>query len=105
MVDFGKGITLTCTFKDQNDVPVDPTSVSAFVAYPDGTKQSFTFGADDELTNPETGQYALYLVTNQPGIWSIAFQGAGAVVIGTETQFNVSASQFEVQRLAAIAAG
>lgn len=84
----------TVTFK-VGTTPTDPTAVTAKVLSPDGLLvASYVYGSDNELVKDSTGVYHVDVDVNDPGPWTVRFQGTGAVVAADEVTIDVVASPF-----------
>ncbi len=57
----GNEITVTWDVFDGTGAPYDPPTVIFHVTDSQGTDYTYTFGVDDEVTNPDVGVYVLTL--------------------------------------------
>jgi hypothetical protein len=74
---------------DDEDNPTDPTTVSAVVVSPSGTRTTYTYGTDSQWVRRGTGQYRLSILCSEAKIWSWTVTVTGNVA-GAETgSFNV----------------
>ncbi len=85
-------VTVTITNRASGAV-VDPTGLSAITRSPDGTRTTYVYGTDDELTKTSTGIYVLACTpprsnsTSAVGEWWIEFVGTGAnAFVANESQ-------------------
>jgi len=67
----GQKITLEATFRDSADALVDPTTVRIHHEVPAGTKTTYVFGVDPEVTKESTGVYRYSILTNSNALKGI----------------------------------
>lgn len=72
--DVGDGETLTAIFLDDDDDPIDPTTVTLIVTNPAGVATTYT-GAG--LDHPSVGHFEKPVVFNLPGAWQWQWSGVG----------------------------
>lgn len=75
----GDELHLEVTFADLENTPTDPTTVLFAVKTPTGTTTEYIYGTDEEVSNPETGVYALDVMVTEAGEWGWKCTGTGAV--------------------------
>lgn len=77
-VDRGDTVPCVATFFDEDDLPVDPASVTFEVLDPRGqsSEVAYPFDGTNDVTHPVVGVYALPLVVNRSGWWSVRCVGA-----------------------------
>lgn len=54
---YGTRISITGAFTDSVGTPLDPSAVVFTLMKPDGTQQSYTFGATADIVRTGVGQY------------------------------------------------
>ncbi len=93
MAEYAEGniVRLTGTFTDADDVALDPTVVKAVIERPDGTKTTYTYGTDPELTRSSEGVYKISLdTTGFPGVWLYRWYSTGTgQAANTNSYFDV----------------
>jgi uncharacterized protein YfaS (alpha-2-macroglobulin family) len=71
-----------------NDVATDPSTVTLKVQAPDGTVDTYTYGAS-QVTKSSTGNYYKDVDVDQVGTWDFRFEGTGTCVAVEEQSFRV----------------
>jgi hypothetical protein len=69
----GTSVTVVGTFRNEDEVLADPTTVVVTVKAPDGTTSTPT------PTNPSTGVYRAAVALTTAGTWRVKFAGTGTV--------------------------
>lgn len=86
----GNNITATGRFTTvSSGALTDPTTVTATVQIPGGTKTTYTYGVDSEMAKSSTGIYTCTFTPSSAGKWIVKFTGAGAVVAVNQEDFTV----------------
>ncbi len=92
----GNEILITGTVTDANGA-YDPNTAIFHVTDSQGTKTMYTFGVDDEVTNPAVGEYVLTLLVPydnaEGGDWFYGLQGLNALgqsIFFTRNLFQVA---------------
>ena len=85
--DIGDMVKVTGTFRDSDEVLVDPAGVECHVESPDGVVTSPT------VTNPSVGVYDAIVEPDSAGDWWFAFDGEGGVQASEERRFVVRERQ------------
>lgn len=91
----GSLITLSVAITNQKTgLPADPTEVQLAVTQPDGSVVIFSY-LDGQVIRDGVGLYHYDYLPPGPGRYSYAWEGTGAVAVGTcDTPFFVDASGF-----------
>lgn len=86
----GNSITATGRFTlVSSGALTDPTTITATVQIPGGTKTTYTYGVDSEMGKTSTGIYTCTFTPSSAGKWIVKFTGAGAVVAVNQEDFTV----------------
>ncbi len=88
--DIGDGVRLSVAFTDIAGVAADPTAVQLRVRQPDGTVDTYTFGAA-EITKDSTGNYHKDVLPALAGTWAAEYLGTGTVTAMDDVTFKVAA--------------
>lgn len=86
----GTRVRMTATFRDDDDVLTNPTTVVCKTRAP-VTKTIATVSN----SSASTGIYTAEVTPTEVGIWYYQFTGTGAVVAGEEQAFIVQPSEFD----------
>ena len=74
---------------DDLDTPADPTSLSVLIVSPSGTRTTYVYGTDDEITRLDTGVYRISIPCTESKGWAFTITAAGAVAGVESGHFNV----------------
>lgn len=88
--EMGTLVRVTCTFRDIDGEPANPTAVTADVLLPGATAST-----PASLSSGSTGVYHADIPTEEPGIYRVRFEGTGSVVVAAEHAFTVRRSAFD----------
>lgn len=93
----GTSITLTATFKDEDEVLADPTGVKFKVMDPAGTVTTYEYGTDIRVIKDSVGVYHLTISPANPGpfLWRVEGTG-GDVDAAAEDDFLIDEGSFIV---------
>jgi hypothetical protein len=83
--------TLKATFKNSSDAVGDPTAVVFVIKEPDGTRTTYTYGTDAEITNPSVGVYQVAWEITQRGHHQFTFDGSGSLEAVGDGEFEARA--------------
>ncbi len=93
----GNQLVITGTITDGNGAAFDPPTAIYHVTDSQGTKTTYTFGVDDEITNPAVGEYVLTLLVPydnaEGGDWFYGLQALnvdGQSIAFTRNLFQVA---------------
>lgn len=87
--DIGEPVTLKATFKDDDEVVTDPTTIELKIQDPSGNVTTYTY-ALSEITKVSTGIYTKVIpVLDESGSWSYRWASTGAVASVEEGNFYV----------------
>jgi len=84
----GSTATLSVQFSDENEVVVDPSSITLAILRPNGQKDNYAYPAS--LARTGVGAYQKVVTLDVGGWWNIRFFGAGAVHAEFIDRFYVS---------------
>jgi len=92
--DIGDRIRCTVVFQTLLSVDSDPTTITARLRKPDGTKTVYIYLTNAELVKDATGKYHFDVDITASGFWYYRFEGKGALVAAGEDSFQVVKSKF-----------
>lgn len=95
--DVGDLVRIGATFKDDDNQPADPTTVTFSFRQDTQTKAQatvYTYGLSVQLIKDGVGQYHVDLAISASGLWHYRWAGTGAIVGAEEGDFVVNISQF-----------
>lgn len=79
-------VRTTATFRNLAGAVANPTTVVCTVKAPDGATST------PSVTNSGTGIYYADVTLNQAGIWSVEWQGTGALIAAGDTALTARES-------------
>lgn len=86
----GELVKCTGTFKDENDVVADPSTVTFVYETPAGAVTELVYGTDAEVVKDSTGVYYVNLdTTGVPGTWKYRFFSSGNGQAAAQSKFKV----------------
>jgi hypothetical protein len=89
----GQAFETTVTFRDFDNAPKDPTTITFAYRAPDGTETPIVYPAAG-ITKPGTGVYSAVFTATTEGAWWSRWEATGAVVSANEEAVQVRASMF-----------
>lgn len=95
--DVGDRPRLSCSTKDENGVPTDPTDLTIKYLVAGGTVVTKTYGIDSEVVKDSTGEFHmdLTLTSDMNGkLVKYRWTATGAVIGADENEFRVRRSAF-----------
>lgn len=91
----GTQLSITAIFRDEDDVLVDPETVSFKLMSPCGPTTTYVFDTDAEIVSTETGIYTATISPDTGGRWDYRWETTGTgSVIAIEDSFIVQRSPF-----------
>ncbi len=92
----GSPVRIGAHFEDENDVDVDPSTVTFTLRSPCGVETSYVYLTDDEVTKTSTGDYFAEVIPTEGGRWRYAWSSTGSnKTVRFEDSFVVQASEFD----------
>lgn len=88
----GQLVPVTATFLDEDDVPVDPTTVTLKVMDPSGNIDTYTYPTG--VTKESPGNYYKDVEADEEGDWHCWWESTGAGQSSEPTQFVVAPTPF-----------
>ena len=92
-IEINTTLQLKITFRDQDDVLTNPTTVKFKTRTPAGTETTYTYGTDAEVERESTGLYLASVVPDEAGRWFFRWETTGPVYT-TAGNFIVQYSPF-----------
>ena len=93
VVNKGDLVPVTAEFLDENDAPVDPTTVALKVMDPSGNVDTYTY-ALGQVTKSSTGNYYKDVNADEEGDWHCWWESTGTGQAAEPTQFTVAPTPF-----------
>jgi len=90
--DIGDKPRLSVAFADYAEQAADPTTITFKCTKPDGTIDTYVYGADAELEKDSTGNYHVDYSITQQGRHSFKFIGAGVIESTEKAEFYARAN-------------
>jgi len=91
--DVGDVVRCSVEFKDANDLPADPTTVTINVCAAGQALTSYVYTVDPEVIKDGVGQYHIDISATIAGDWYYRWIGTGALVAAEEGRFHVRVAQ------------
>lgn len=96
--DIGDAIKLRTStpFQNNSGTAIDPDTVTFTVREPDGTRTSYVYGVDGEVSREGTGDYSMIVRPDSSGVWRYAIAGedaSGNALSADEGRFEVRNAQ------------
>lgn len=89
--DVGDIAVLTAQFTNEDDAPVNPTTVEIVIRDPAGESTTYVFDTDGEVTNPATGFYKAEIPATLVGTYGYRWRSTGPGQAAEPSQFRVRA--------------
>ena len=86
----GSAVLVSALFKDANNIPVNPTTITLKVRDPTSVETDYTTG----FTNQGVGMYTYVFVPTVSGVWRYRWIGTGAATAASEGKFEIKPSDF-----------
>ncbi len=91
----GTSLRLRIAFRDENGVLIDPDTVTFETYSPCGSRRTYVYETDAEVTQIATGRYAADIVPEEPGRWRFRWLSTGeGEAIAEEGDFLIQDSPF-----------
>lgn len=91
----GMPVTLTETFTDADNAPVDPDTVLFKIKDPDGTTTTYDYAdSPASITSASTGDYQIVIVPTLQGRYFYRWESTGDGQAASEGEFLVADSRF-----------
>jgi hypothetical protein len=89
----GDLVKFEATFVDEDDLPVDPTTVTLKVMDPSGNIDEYTYSAS--VSRDDVGIYWKNVAVDEPGDWRGWWESTGTGQGAEQTQFVVEPTPFD----------
>jgi len=73
----GSSVRFTGSFTDEDDLPVDPDTVSLVIRDPSGNETVYTYLGLGTITRTAIGEYYQDAVVDEHGVWYYQWKGTG----------------------------
>lgn len=85
----GDTVRLTGTFRDEDKVLTDPTTVTVSTKTPGGVVQTWHYSTDADVIKDSTGKYHIDVAPDSEGRWTFQWKAEGTLVTLEEQHFLV----------------
>jgi hypothetical protein len=86
----GQLVRLAAAFTDEDDVAVDPTTVTVTITNPSGTDTAYVYGTDAEVVKDSIGNYHVDYEVDENGLWTHRWVSTGTIA-ALKAYFEVNA--------------
>lgn len=90
-INIGDKRRMSASFTDpnDNDSPIDPTTLTFNLTSPSGEKITYVWNTDVELVQDSTGNFHVDYILNESGVWVYEFVGTGSAAQTEEETITV----------------